>query len=95
MFEGVIANVAMVTFFKSPLRPKAPTARVQTWLKMFLIQCTLRQSWSAKFPLGGNKRVSGSGTILLIADSILEIYLLCVVSENYITLDKSFSHIYM
>ena len=55
MFEGVIANVAMVTFFKSPLRPKAPTARVQTWLKMFLIQCTLRQSWSAKFPLGGEQ----------------------------------------
>ena len=66
MFGGMIAKVAMVTVFKSPLHPNAPTARVQTWLKIFLMQCTLRQRWSAKFLLGGGggKRVSGSGTVL-------------------------------
>jgi hypothetical protein len=51
-----------VSYFKSLLRLKAPMARVQTTLKMFLRQCTLRLGRSAKSPGGGDKRASSQGT---------------------------------
>jgi hypothetical protein len=49
-----------VPYFKSLLRLKAPTARVQTTLKMFLRQCTLRLVRSAKFPPGGGNKSASS-----------------------------------
>jgi hypothetical protein len=51
-----------VPYFKTLLRLKARTARVQTTLKMFLRQCTLRLGRSAKFPLPG-----GRGATVLLA----------------------------
>jgi hypothetical protein len=68
-----------VPYFRSLLRLKAPTARVQTTLKMFLRQCTLRLGRSAKFPLGkrGNKRASSQRTMrqkTLILGEIMNIH---------------------
>jgi hypothetical protein len=57
------AKFKEVPYFKFLLRLKAPTARVQTMLKMFLRQCTLRLGRSAKFPLGGGGRASSQGTM--------------------------------
>jgi hypothetical protein len=54
-----------VPYFKSLLRLKAPTARVQTTLRIFLRQCTLRLGRSAKFPPRGGG--GGGGTNMLIA----------------------------
>ena len=65
MFDGMIAKVAMVTVFKSPLHTNAPTARVQTWLKMFLMHNVLEGKvglQNSPWQGGGDKLVSGSGT---------------------------------
>jgi hypothetical protein len=65
-----------VPYFKTLLRLKAPTARVQTTLKMFLRQCTLRLGRSAKFPRGDN-RASSQGTMrqkTLILGEIMNIH---------------------
>ena len=48
-FQWFLHNFSRFT----PKILNAPTARVQTWLKMFLISCSLRKTRSAKFPLGG------------------------------------------
>ena len=52
---GVYWKMCWATCFEHVPRPKAPTARVQTGLKMFLRQCTFRKYRSTKFPLGGEQ----------------------------------------
>ena len=52
-FQWFLHNLSRFT----PKILNAPTARVQTWLKMFLISCSLRKTRSAKFPLGGGTNV--------------------------------------
>ena len=77
-----------VPYFKTLLWLKAPTARVQTTLKMFLRQCTLRLARCAKFPGGGGaNHASSQGTMRqkpLILGEVMNIHeyaneLICMI----------------
>ena len=77
-----------VPYFKTLLWLKAPTARVQTTLKMFLRQCTLRLIRCAKSPPPGDNRASSQGTMKqkkpLILGEVMNIHeyaneLICII----------------
>ena len=62
MFDGMIAKVARVTVFKSPLGPNVQSAKMAQNVSNAMY---FKAKLVCKIPLGGggNKRVSGSGTI--------------------------------